>query len=107
MILLRLCVRLEHPSVGVKNSDRIRDNVEDRLELRDAAGEIFTETFSLSDVVAGEEKSAIAACAQRSEGGLDQPATNAMLEWNARRRDGHPADGTVNLIREVSERVRK
>ena len=75
MILQRLRVRAHRAPVGVEHAHRVGDDVEDRLELRDAAREILTQSFALGDVVAGEEQSASAGLVrQRGEGRLDEAA---------------------------------
>ena len=63
MILQRLRVRAHGAAFGVEDAHRVGNDVEDRLELRDAAGEVFTQLFSLADVDAGEEKSRAPAAA--------------------------------------------
>ena len=107
VILKGLGVRSQQATLGIEDAHRVGDNVEDRLELRDAAGEIFTQTFSFGDVVAGEDESAAGFVAERREGRFDEAAAKAVLEGHARRRDRHPADGAVDLIGEIGERVRE
>ena len=60
MILHGLRVRAHRAPFGVEYAHGIRNDVEDRLELRDVAAEGFTELFSLADVVAGEQNAAAA-----------------------------------------------
>ena len=109
MILQRLRVRANRAALGVEHAHRVRNNVEDRLELRDAAREVFAELFALADVVAGEEKSAAArlvgerrrtssrrAVVRRDAGTERAPTTT-----------GTPPRRGVDLVGEIGERVRK
>ena len=83
-------------------------HVEDRLELRHAAGEVFTQLFALRDIAAGEQHAAPAArVGERHERRLDQPAPAAVLERHAHRHDGHAAGRDVHLLGQVGERVGK
>ncbi len=85
VLLLRLRVGPYRLAVGVHHAHRVGQHVEDRLELRDAAGEVLTQAFALGDVGAGEE----------------DPATASHRD------DGRAAGGDVDLLGEVGQRVRE
>src|SRR5438477_6863529 len=108
MVLERLRIGPNGPAVRVEDADRVRNDVEDGLELRDAAGQTFTQLLPLGHVAAGEENPAPARFVdQRREGGFDQPASAAMLKGNTRYAGRRSLQGCVDLIREVGQRVRE
>src|SRR3982751_110137 len=115
MIVKRLRIRSHGASFSIDHSHRIRYDVEDGLELRNAPCEIFAVVFSLGDVDTGEEETARVArrrpttdaLAQWGECDLDETTSSARLKGNARGNNRDAVERTVDLIREISEGVRK
>ena len=110
MILLRLGVRPDGTSIHVDDAHRVRNDVEDRFELRDASRQAFTELLSLGDVVAREDDAARADRAwlrERSERGLDDTRTAAVLERHRVGNYGAPLERCINLLGEIRECVRE
>src|SRR5205085_6193257 len=111
----RLRIRSHGAYFSIDHSDGIRYDVEDRLELSDAAGEVLPQIFAFGDVDAGEKKTTCRSCraatattralGQRREGDLDESSTCARLERDSRRDDWHTVQGVVDLIGEIRERI--
>src|SRR6185503_7723522 len=107
VVLHRLRVGPDGPPLQVEDADGIRNDVEDRAELGDAAGEVFAQVFPLGDVVARKEQSSIAKFVLNvgKRCFYDAPAV-ALLKGNVRGGDQHgAAQGAVDLFGEVRERV--
>ena len=113
MIVQRLRIRADGASLGVEDAHGVGNDVEDRLELRDAAREVVTQLFALGDVVAGEEKSALVARCRagrcdRREHHVDHPlGAGARAEGDANRFGAHAAHDTIDHVVEVGQRVRE
>ena len=108
VILLRLRVRANRAALGVEHAHRVGDDVEDRLELRDAAARSSrSSSRSVTSLPAKSSPRPPRRFGERRERGLDEPASAAVLERDARRRDRHAAQRGVDLVGEVGERVGK
>ena len=108
VLLLCLCIRPDRATVGIDDAHRIGKDVEHRLELRDAARQVFTQLLALGDVAARKQDApSPVGVDERDERGLDQPAATAMLERHTHGDDRHAARGDVHLLGQVGECVRK
>src|ERR1700733_1580528 len=104
MILHGLGVRAHRPSFGVEYAYRIRNDVEDRFELRDVAAEGLTKLFALTDVVAGEQQAAASGLlGELRERRFDQSGAGAVLKRDPGRTGGRPAQRRVDLIGQVRQ----
>src|SRR5690242_2049219 len=115
MIVKRLRIRSHGAPFSIDHSYGIRNDVEDRLELCDAAREILSQIFSFGNVDAGEKQPAPRArrrastrpFGERREGDLDETPPGPCLKGNSGRDYGHTIERIVDLIGEIRERVRE
>jgi hypothetical protein len=107
VILERLRVRANRSPVDVHDAHGIGNDVEDRLELRDAPPQCLTELLAFADVGPGEEDRAAAGLiADRGEGRLDQARPGPKVEGHPLR--GPPGDAAhrgVDLFGKVGQGV--
>lgn len=109
MILLSLRVRPSRSPLCVRDANRVRNDVEDRLELGDASAECFTKLFALADVDAGEKNPvSTGPISEHREGRLDESPSGPTLKRNTNRGNFRKsANRRVDLIGEIGERVWK
>src|SRR4051812_26556499 len=102
MLLKRLCICSDSIPVGIDNAYRVRKNVEDGFELRDASCEVFTQFFAFGDVAAGEQHAtaAVGVC-EWDEVRFNEPPCAAMLEGHTNGDDWDTTGSNVDLLGQV------
>ena len=108
-----LRVRADDLPVGVEDAHGVGDDVEDRLELGDAAGEVLAQLLAIGDVGADEEQPPSfpgAALAGATTVNITSIIRSAPTRGRKATRCGIigvPADDPVDQVVEVGERVRE